>query len=45
MKVDFHKKIRSLDDLTDDEKSLIAVVLLLPSFVATLFFLFSPFFS
>ncbi|MDA8091448.1 MAG: hypothetical protein M0Z61_14665 [Nitrospiraceae bacterium] len=42
MNVDFRKKIRNLKDLNEDERNLLAAVLLLPSFVATVFFLLSP---
>ncbi|MDA8090603.1 MAG: hypothetical protein M0Z61_10365 [Nitrospiraceae bacterium] len=45
MKVDLHKKIRSLKDLNEDEKNLLAAALLFPSFIATLLFLLSPLFA
>ena len=45
MKVEFGKKIKNLKDLSEDEKNLLAAALLLPSMVATLFFLLSPLFA
>ena len=42
MKVDLHKEIRRLSDLNEDERNLLVAALLVPSMIATLFFLLSP---
>ncbi len=45
MKVDMGKKIRNIEDLNEDEKNLLAAVLLFPSLIATLLFLLAPLFA
>ncbi len=45
IKLDFCKKKVSLRNLGEKEKGLIAAVFLLPSLIATVFFLLAPFLS
>jgi hypothetical protein len=40
--IDLKKQIRHFDDLTEEEKGLLKIVLVFPSFLVTLVFLLMP---
>ncbi len=41
--IDLRKEIRSIGDLTEEEKGLLRIVLLLPHFILTVLFILAPF--